>query len=88
MILQINCLQLFVYRLIVYKSVCAYSHRCSPVDGQCECRPNMVGPKCSEPALGYFLAPLDFYIYEAEHAAPLVRDCDVIFVLNYILNHS
>lgn len=48
----------------------------------------MVGLTCSEPAPGYFLAPLDFYIYEAEHAAPLVRDWDVIFVLNYILNHS
>uniref|UniRef100_A0A8C2FYL5 Laminin, beta 4 n=1 Tax=Cyprinus carpio TaxID=7962 RepID=A0A8C2FYL5_CYPCA len=52
---------------------------CSSVDGQCECRPNMVGLTCSEPAPGYFLAPLDFYIYEAEHAAPLVRDWDVIF---------
>lgn len=48
----------------------------------------MVGLTCSEPAPGYFLASLDFYIYEAEHAAPLVRDWDVIFVLNYILNHS
>uniref|UniRef100_A0A8C1P6P2 Laminin, beta 4 n=1 Tax=Cyprinus carpio TaxID=7962 RepID=A0A8C1P6P2_CYPCA len=41
---------------------------CSSVDGQCECRPNMVGLTCSEPAPGYFLASLDFYIYEAEHA--------------------
>ncbi|ROL46627.1 Laminin subunit beta-4 [Anabarilius grahami] len=45
---------------------------CSSVDGQCECKPNMVGNKCSDPAPGYFLAPLDFYIYEAENAAPLM----------------
>lgn len=51
----------------------------------------MVGPKCSDPALGYVLGPLDFYIYEGEHATSLVRDwdwLDVIFVLNCILNHS
>ncbi|XP_051546192.1 laminin subunit beta-4 isoform X1 [Myxocyprinus asiaticus] len=45
---------------------------CSSENGQCECRPNMVGLGCSEPAPGYFLAPLDFYIYEAENAVPLV----------------
>ncbi|KAI7811799.1 laminin subunit beta-4 precursor [Triplophysa rosa] len=45
---------------------------CSSEDGQCECRPNMVGLRCSDPAAGYFLAPLDFYIYEAENAVPLV----------------
>lgn len=50
----------------------------------------MVGHKCSEPAPGYFLAPLDFYIYEAEHAAPLVRnwDCPDMIALHYILNNS
>uniref|UniRef100_A0A8C1P6W4 Laminin, beta 4 n=1 Tax=Cyprinus carpio TaxID=7962 RepID=A0A8C1P6W4_CYPCA len=56
---------------------------CSSVDGQCECRPNMVGLTCSEPAPGYFLASLDFYIYEAEHAAPLVRDWDVTFPITW-----
>lgn len=45
---------------------------CSSEEGQCECRPNMVGLKCSDPAAGYFLAPLDFYIYEAENAKPVV----------------
>lgn len=74
--------------LIVYKTVCSFIFRCSSVDGQCECKPNMVGNKCSDPAPGYFLAPLDFYIYEAENAAPLVRDCDwldMISSLIYIL---
>lgn len=35
----------------------------------------MVGIRCSEPAPGYFLAPLDFYLYEAENAAPLDTKC-------------
>ncbi|TRY81696.1 hypothetical protein DNTS_026007 [Danionella cerebrum] len=49
----------------------ALKMECSPVDGRCTCRQHMVSQKCSEPAPGYFLAPLDFYIYEAEDAAPL-----------------
>ncbi|KAJ8381669.1 hypothetical protein SKAU_G00024470 [Synaphobranchus kaupii] len=51
----------------------AYNSRCSPLDGQCQCLPNMMGRTCSEPAAGYFLAPLDFFLYEAEHAAPIDR---------------
>lgn len=47
------------------------SPRCSPEDGQCECRPYITGPSCTEPAPGYFFAPLDFYLYEAEEAMPL-----------------
>lgn len=35
----------------------------------------MVGLRCSEPAPGYFLAPLDFYLYEAENAVPLDTIC-------------
>lgn len=35
----------------------------------------MVGIRCNEPAPGYFLAPLDFYLYEAENAAPLDTKC-------------
>lgn len=27
--------------------------------------------QCNEPAPGYFFLPLDYYIYEAEHAKPL-----------------
>ncbi|XP_045894612.1 laminin subunit beta-4 [Micropterus dolomieu] len=49
----------------------AHSTTCSPEDGQCSCLPNMVGRRCSDPASGYFLAPLDYFLYEAELAAPL-----------------
>ncbi|XP_068452578.1 laminin subunit beta-4 [Clinocottus analis] len=49
----------------------AYSSRCSPEDGQCQCLPNMAGPRCSDPAPRYFLPPLDYFLYEAELAAPL-----------------
>lgn len=45
--------------------------RCSPKDGQCKCLPNVVSRQCNEPAPGYFFLPLDYYIYEAEHAKPL-----------------
>lgn len=47
------------------------SSRCTSEDGQCPCLPNMVGRRCSEPANGYFLPQLDFYLYEAELATPL-----------------
>ncbi|KAM5187288.1 laminin subunit beta-4 [Callospermophilus lateralis] len=49
----------------------AYSNMCSPKDGQCECRPHVTGRSCNEPAPGYFFAPLNFYLYEAEEATPL-----------------
>lgn len=31
----------------------------------------MVGRRCSDPAYGYFLPSLDYFLYEAELAAPL-----------------
>ncbi|XP_074050024.1 laminin subunit beta-4 isoform X2 [Macrotis lagotis] len=46
----------------------AYSNLCSPHDGQCECRPHVIGLQCTEPEPDYFFVPLDFYIYEAEDA--------------------
>lgn len=48
------------------------SLRCSPEEGQCRCLPNMVGRRCSDPAPGYFLPSLDYFLYEAELAAPLL----------------
>ncbi|KAB0376143.1 hypothetical protein FD755_012786 [Muntiacus reevesi] len=49
----------------------AYSNVCSPKNGQCDCRPHVTGRSCTEPAPGYFFAPLNFYLYEAEEATPL-----------------
>lgn len=44
---------------------------CSPEDGQCRCFPNMIGRRCTDPAPGYFLPSLNYFLYEAELAAPL-----------------
>uniref|UniRef100_A0A7N6BTS6 Laminin, beta 4 n=1 Tax=Anabas testudineus TaxID=64144 RepID=A0A7N6BTS6_ANATE len=44
----------------------AHSNMCSQEDGQCECLPNMIGRHCSDPAPGYFLPSLDYFLYEAE----------------------
>ncbi|CAM9901061.1 unnamed protein product [Rangifer tarandus platyrhynchus] len=49
----------------------AYSNMCSPKNGQCDCRSQVTGRSCTEPAPGYFFAPLNFYLYEAEEATPL-----------------
>ncbi|KAM6937856.1 laminin subunit beta-4 [Xenentodon cancila] len=49
----------------------ALDYVCSPADGQCHCRANMAGRRCSEPASGYFLPSFNYILYEAELAAPL-----------------
>ncbi|XP_036068153.1 laminin subunit beta-4 isoform X4 [Oryzias melastigma] len=49
----------------------AHNTRCSSENGQCHCLPNMIGRTCSEPAHGHFLPPLNYFLYEAELAAPL-----------------
>ncbi|XP_037552180.1 laminin subunit beta-4 [Nematolebias whitei] len=51
----------------------ALNNMCSSEVGQCHCLPNMIGRRCSDPAPGYFLPPLIFFLYEAELAAPLLR---------------
>uniref|UniRef100_A0A4W3JY45 Laminin subunit beta-2-like n=1 Tax=Callorhinchus milii TaxID=7868 RepID=A0A4W3JY45_CALMI len=40
--------------------------RCSMEDGQCECRPNIIGRECAEVQPGFFCMPLDYYTFEAE----------------------
>ncbi|XP_042071887.1 laminin subunit beta-4 [Haplochromis burtoni] len=50
----------------------AHSSTCSPEDGQCRCLPNMIGRRCSDPAPGYFLPPLNYFLYEAELTFPLL----------------
>lgn len=42
--------------------------RCMMDNGQCDCRPHLIGRQCAEVQPGYFCAPLDYYKYEAEGA--------------------
>uniref|UniRef100_A0A8D2LJT4 Uncharacterized protein n=1 Tax=Varanus komodoensis TaxID=61221 RepID=A0A8D2LJT4_VARKO len=49
----------------------AYSNRCSMDDGQCPCRPHLMGRQCDDVQPGFFCMPLDYYMYEAEHATGL-----------------
>ena len=46
----------------------AYDNACDPQTGQCECRPNIVGRRCDQPAPGYYVVNLDFMKYEGEFA--------------------
>uniref|UniRef100_A0ABM5FJ00 Laminin subunit beta-1-like n=1 Tax=Pogona vitticeps TaxID=103695 RepID=A0ABM5FJ00_9SAUR len=49
----------------------AYSNSCSMDDGQCPCRPHLMGRQCDDVQPGFFCMPLDYYMYEAEHATGL-----------------
>uniref|UniRef100_A0A8C5G7S8 Laminin subunit beta-4-like n=1 Tax=Gouania willdenowi TaxID=441366 RepID=A0A8C5G7S8_GOUWI len=54
----------------------AQCNTCAHEDGQCPCLPNMIGRRCSDPAHGYFLPSLGYFLYEAELAAPLPGSTD------------
>ena len=56
---------------LLFHEVGLFPHRCSPKNGQCDCRPHVTDRSCTEPAPGYFFAPLNFYLYEVEEATPL-----------------
>ncbi|XP_043934664.1 laminin subunit beta-1-like isoform X2 [Protopterus annectens] len=48
----------------------AYHNRCLMENGQCVCRPNIIGRQCNDVQPGFFCMPLDYYTYEAENAVP------------------
>lgn len=43
-------------------------YSCRMDNGQCDCRPHLIGRQCSDVEPGYFCAALDYYTYEAERA--------------------
>ncbi|KAJ8257557.1 hypothetical protein GJAV_G00186910 [Gymnothorax javanicus] len=47
---------------------CSILLQCVSDNGQCDCRPHLIGRQCADVQPGYFCAPLDFYTYEAEDA--------------------
>lgn len=46
----------------------AINGHCGQADGQCFCRPNVIGISCTEPAAGFYFPNLDHLLYEAEVA--------------------
>ncbi len=44
------------------------SNDCDQRTGQCQCKPNIIGRRCNQPAPGFFLPYLDFLRYEGEFA--------------------
>lgn len=46
----------------------ATSEECDIGNGQCDCKPNIMGRKCDEPRPGFFFGKLDHFLYEAEVA--------------------
>ncbi|KAM8839447.1 laminin subunit alpha-3-like isoform 1-T1 [Synchiropus picturatus] len=44
----------------------AFSTSCEAVSGQCWCRKNTVGPKCTQPAPGFYFPTLHQFKYEVE----------------------
>ena len=46
----------------------SFDNNCDQQTGQCNCRPNIIGRRCDQPAPGYFVPNLDHYVYEGEES--------------------
>jgi len=46
----------------------AIDNQCNQQNGQCTCRPNVVGRRCDQTRPGFFVMSLDWERYEAEFA--------------------
>jgi hypothetical protein len=46
----------------------ATSEECDAGNGQCSCKPNIVGRQCDQPRPEYYFGKLDYFLYEAEEA--------------------
>lgn len=63
-----NCIQLFLKTTKLIKEDYAGVYSCRMDNGQCDCRPHLIGRQCSDVEPGYFCAALDYSTYEAESA--------------------